>query len=1296
MANVIEIVIKQTGQGTAIADTSKALGSFKGAGDTAITALLGVGKALVGVGAIATTAIVGFAASGVKAAMDVDHQLAQIAATLGTTKDAAMPLKQLMTELALDPQLTVNATQAGEAIEVLAANGMDLEDILAGGARGAVQLANATGSDFATAATIATDAIQQFGFKASDLETVADGIAGVLIQSKFDANDYALALSNAGGIAGGLGVDFGDFNTVLAATSSFFSSGSDAGTSFKTLLTRLAKPTDDVKAAMDEFGISIFDSAGQMLPFADISGKLNDVFKDLNESEKAELATRLGGTDAMRTILGLAGLTEEQFNALSAEVNQSGLASQAAATRVDSLTGAWEIFKGIIEAVQIQVGDKFLPIIRRVTEAVSVWASENSGQIVAFFGVIATGIDSAITKGTELFNAFQTGGTGGLMAAMGLTPEQIEMIMSGFTLIMDNLEVFKGALIGIGAVVGVGIFVSLAAGIIALLTPINLLIAGAALLGAAWAGNWGNIQGITQQAFATITELFNQFMVIWTTNWPIIQAVALTAWEVLQGIFAGFQTALGPILTQLNTQFTEVFGQISAILASFGISWSDVWNALLQATGIVATGIGAAILGIIGVVAGLATGIAEGISAAITMFQNLATNVAGIVTGLTTSIVGWIEVIKALFAGDLPGAFEAFKIVLQGFVTFWSNMWGGMITVVVGFTDIMVSTVSGFVNGVIGFFQGMYDQLVGHSIIPDLINSIVSWFKKLPQMIVTTLSGLASKVTAPFEDVWEGIKEAIKIDEWGALGTSAIDGLLEGMKERAADVLEFLKNLAMDSLQGLGQFWGAKSPATKFMPLGASTMQGVVIGAQSEAGKVNKSFTDLGKGAINSLMTGMSVTDPGFIHDFIDDLNMGGIGKAAGAGGGQWKNFRNILKNEITAGMSGLEAGSINFMDKITEVANRFHFPPNLAREFTRVGGLVEHLTGTFSVMFQKLRIENLAASTSLASQFAGISSSFASMASEGGEAVRKIKEAMASLVEKNKGLTGTYKTQQEELANLRAELLELTSASELDTEAITKKEAAIAKLTAKMTENQIAIQDNQKAIAEHRKELEKKFTGDNALEAQAAAIELFQEFLAGTEETLNIEKLLGAEAGDFAGQIATFTYSRIAAQQELNGLLAEQAKREEEIAKQQAAQKQLDFLSQQISLMKMLSDRGLNPKDILSGITLGLDASVDDLLAATNRVVEAMVNQIDADLGIASPSKVMFDKFKNQVGGGMVRGLLAVKPMLSGIMDPLLSPMTSGDYSKTTNNNFSMTVNTRAEQSSVIGDFRTMQLMAG
>jgi TP901 family phage tail tape measure protein len=1476
MANIIEIVIKQTGQGKSISGTIKELGGLdsatsnsigslgkfgsalsglKGAGDAAISALLGVGKALAGVGAIAATALVGFGVSGVKAAMDVDHQLAQIAATLGTTKEAAMPLKQLMTDLALDPKLTVNATQAGQAIEVLAANGLELQDILEGGAKGAVQLANATGSDFATAATIATDAMQQFGFEANQLETVADGIAGVLVKSKFSADDYALALSNAGGIAGSLGVEMTDFNTVLAATSSMFSSGSDAGTSFKTLLTRLANPTDEAAAAMQQYGLNIFDAEGKMKPFAEIAGQLNKVFNEsftvtsqvggatkemtkaaeqagakigdltrdldlnkrtlkdmqdeynlqlsyydaaspkmkdyarsiekmtnkitdqeeklagyqsaisavdgaqartitstqkLTEAQKAELATILGGTDAMRTILGLAGMTEEQFNTLSAEVNKSGLASQAAATRVDSLTGAWEIFKGIIEAVQIQVGDKFLPIIRRVTEAVSVWASENSGQVVDFFGTIADGADSVITSISKIIGAFQRFGIRGagvsilgqlgmdpkmigeikttisniisavtsgfdeikkaynifgaqgaaftLLKVLGVSPETLIFLDKNLTSIIDTLtEKFNtikaafdkfgargaafsilgmlgldsdtmvtlnnaintvieavssisfdeiiGAFTGVGAVLAggalAGLVVGVGAAIAGLLTPINLLIAGAALLGMAWAGNWFGIQEVAAQVLANLTTTFETISAVVMS---VVNTLMTTAWPQLQ----------------------QAFANINEALANLGLSWGDIFNALLTSTGIV-------IGGIVTIIGGLINAVASGIATATEIFASLTSGINQVLTGVIETFVGFGVLIQGILTGNLAQIGQGIMLLAQSMITIISGLAETALAVVSAPFALLLSNITGFVSGAIAMFQGLYDAVVGHSIIPDLVNDVVAWFKKIPQMVVSALGDLGTKVIKPFREMAVTIKEEVGegfsnfIDDTIPAFVTGFELVIEGVKNFISSIREAGTELA-DMV--IPDFLQRHSPP----PL-ATSFNEIAGGADSAAKAI--------AGMQKSLLT-----DRGNALDFVDRLDMGGIAKSHLAGGGEWRQLRNMLKGNIVASMQGLADGTVDILGQITQVATQFNFPPSMAAEFAKTEGLIDHLTGSFATFKKEIAVENLGNMVQMAGQFSSLGDAFSGMLTgqmgSAGEAVKKLTEGTAKLTENNTKLTGELDNQQKQLSIYQQELAGLNAEEEKDALAIEKKVLQIEKLTEAMDKNRATIAANKQEL-----ENNKQAWAELATTGDAGLLESLKAFMAGNDQTFRMFKAFED------GTTSEFFWDRNRAQEELNRLLEEQKKREEMITKQKEAQQKLSFLQSQLDLLKLGQGLGGN---IFQGITFGLNASVEDLLAATNAVTEAMINQIDQDLQIASPSKVMFNKFKNQVGGAMVSGLAAVKPMLERVAGPMLDPLTGGgaSNSKTTNNYFNQTVNTRADSSSVIGDFRTMQLMAG
>ena len=97
--------------------------------------------------------------------------------------------------------------------------------------------------------------------------------------------------------------------------------------------------------------------------------------------------------------------------------------------------------------------------------------------------------------------------------------------------------------------------------------------------------------------------------------------------------------------------------------------------------------------------------------------------------------------------------------------------------------------------------------------------------------------------------------------------------------------------------------------------------------------------------------------------------------------------------------------------------------------------------------------------------------------------------------------------------------------------------------------------------------------------------------------------------------------------------------KEEERIAKLQEQQGNLAFLQEQMKLVSLIKEYGLNPADILGGMKLGLDASLPDLLDAMTAAMQKIVEAANAELGIASPSKI-FEKLGKYVMQGFARGI--------------------------------------------------------
>src|SRR3546814_6911924 len=100
---------------------------------------------------------------------------------------------------------------------------------------------------------------------------------------------------------------------------------------------------------------------------------------------------------------------------------------------------------------------------------------------------------------------------------------------------------------------------------------------------------------------------------------------------------------------------------------------------------------------------------------------------------------------KNVFGGLVDivvGAFEGVKTILGGIWDIVSGLWDAIFAVFKGAFGIVIGIVRGIVDGIVDFLTWLWDVLVGHSIIPDLINSIIGWFNFM---------------IASFQAVWDAI-----------------------------------------------------------------------------------------------------------------------------------------------------------------------------------------------------------------------------------------------------------------------------------------------------------------------------------------------------------------------------------------------------------------------------------------------------------------------------------------------------------------------------------------------------------
>src|SRR5258708_24637958 len=88
------------------------------------------------------------------------------------------------------------------------------------------------------------------------------------------------------------------------------------------------------------------------------------------------------------------------------------------------------------------------------------------------------------------------------------------------------------------------------------------------------------------------------------------------------------------------------------------------------------------------------------------------------------------------------------------------------LNIIAGIFSAAFGIISGFAQGfaaaIINIFQMLASVIVGHSIIPDMVNSIVNWFQQLPARALGAVQSLLGMMSGFFSDL------ASKAIQWGS------------------------------------------------------------------------------------------------------------------------------------------------------------------------------------------------------------------------------------------------------------------------------------------------------------------------------------------------------------------------------------------------------------------------------------------------------------------------------------------------------------------------------------------------
>lgn len=289
--------------------------------------------------------------------MEFHSTMSTVEALSGATEEEMAALTAQAKELGATTAFT--ATQAGEAMSYMGMAGWSAEQMLAG-MPGVLSLAAASGEDLGRVSDIVTDSMTAFGLTAKDTSRYADILAATATNANTNVSMMGETFKVVAPLAGSLGYDVED---VAIATGILANSGvkaSEAGTSLRGILTRLAKPTKESSDAMDALGISLTDDSGRMYTFMEIMEQMRDSFSGLTEEEKAFYAAELAGQRGMTGLLTIVNAAEGDFATLSDKItNCSGAAEKMAQVKLDNLQGQMTLLNSATDALKTTIGEAY-------------------------------------------------------------------------------------------------------------------------------------------------------------------------------------------------------------------------------------------------------------------------------------------------------------------------------------------------------------------------------------------------------------------------------------------------------------------------------------------------------------------------------------------------------------------------------------------------------------------------------------------------------------------------------------------------------------------------------------------------------------------------------------------------------------------------------------------------------------------------------------------------------------------------------------------------------------------------
>lgn len=844
-----------------------------------------IGSALTGMGKVLSTAVtlplLGIAATSIKVGNEFQAQMSRVQAIAGATGGELDKMKRQAIELGA--KTAFSAKEAAQGMENLASAGFQVNEIM-DAMPGVLDLAAVSGGDVAASSEAMASSLRAFGLEASQAGHVADVFARAAADTNAETVDMAEAMKYVAPVAHSMGLSLEETAASIGIMADAGIKGSQAGTTLRGALSRIAKPTKAMVKSMDQLGVSFYDANGKMIPLREQIAQLKTATAGLTQEERNRHLVTLYGQNSLSGMLALLDAGPEKLDKMTnALINSDGAAREMAETMQDNLASKIEQMGGAFESAAIIIQQILEPalakIVGGITKMIEAFVNMSPvGQkmVVIFAGMVAALgpllliVGTVMTTIVKLRIAMQFLGPAfmGTMGTIALVVAAFYALVAVFMIAYTKSERFRNFIDSLAPAIkkGLGIAAEWAAEKLKVLWEwlqkagekvkefgsaisskvantlqqfgINLGQAGSSIgsfissglerLG----GAFGKVGEVMSIAASVLTKVGLAFFGITGPLGLVISLVVsfLTAWARTGQLNAD---GITQVFDNLTTTIQGAADMINQYLPIFVQKGTEILVKLIE-------GIANAIPGVVSVISRVIETLVNTLSTILPTIlaagvQILTALINGIAQALPTIIQAAIQIIMALFNGliqALPtiisAAIQIIQALIQGLVEALPAIIEAALQIITGLVQGLIQALPMILEAALQIIMGLVNALIQNigPILEAGIQILLALIQGLIQMIPQLITAAIEIITTLLTSILSNLPQLLEA------GVKLLLALIQGLIQMIPQLLAGAIQIMMALLKAIVDY------VPKLLQAGVQLLQALIQGIASLIGSL--------------------------------------------------------------------------------------------------------------------------------------------------------------------------------------------------------------------------------------------------------------------------------------------------------------------------------------------------------------------------------------------------------------------------------------------------------------------------